>query len=185
MGRLVYTALTSLDGFVADENGSFDWATPDEAVHAFVNELERGIGTHLYGRRMYDVMVAWETMPLEGEPAAIREYAEIWRAADKVVYSTTLDAPASARTRIERIFDPEAVRAMKSSTGGDLGIGGPALAAQAIRAGLVDDYHFLVAPIVVGGGNPALPRGVRVPLELVGERRFPNGTVYSHYRARE
>jgi dihydrofolate reductase len=180
MARLIYSALTSLDGYTEDADGRFDWAAPDDEVHRFVNDLERPIGTYLYGRRMYDVMVAWETM--EDDHPAMRDYTAIWRAADKVVYSRTLEEVASARTRIEREFDPAAIRAMKDSAAADISIGGPELAGQALRAGLVDECHLLLSPIVVGGGNPALPDGVRVPLELLGERRFGNGVVHLHYR---
>ena len=185
MGKLIYSAITSLDGYVADENGNFQWAAPDEEVHAFVNDLERPVGTYLYGRRMYEVMAFWEAAhTLAGEPPAILDYAAIWQAADKVVYSKTLDTVASARTRIEREFEPEAVRQLKSRSTHDIGLGGPGLAAQAIRAGLVDDLHWLVTPVVVGGGNHFLPSGVRVNLELVDERRFRSGVVYLHYRVR-
>jgi dihydrofolate reductase len=182
MGKLTYLMLMSLDGYVADQEGKFDWAEPDEQVHTLVNDLTRPVGTYLYGRRMYEVLVAWETLPTEDQPAYIRDFAEIWRAADKIVYSRSLEAPSSRRTRIEREFDPEAVRRMKESTEGDLSIGGPELAAQAIRAGLVDEWHLFLAPIVVGGGTKALPEGVRVPLELVDEHRFRGGIVYMSYR---
>jgi dihydrofolate reductase len=182
MARLVYLAIASLDGYVADEHGRFDWSMPDEEVHAFVNDAERAIGTHLYGRRLYDVMAVWETMETAGEPPAIRDYAAIWRAAEKVVYSRTLDAPRTSRTRIEREFDPAAVRAMKASASADLSIGGPELAGQALRAGLVDEVRLLLSPVVVGGGTRALPDGVRIDLELAGERRFRNGVVHVHYR---
>jgi dihydrofolate reductase len=184
MAKLIYSAIASLDGYVADAEGKFDWAAPDEEVHGFVNELERPLGTYLYGRRMYETMVVWETMDLAGEPPVMRDFAEIWRAADKVVYSRRLEAPASARTRIERDFDPEAVRRMKAAAQRDVGVGGADVAAQAIRAGLVDECHLLLVPIVVGGGRPALPDGVRVRLELLDERRFGNGTVYLRYRSR-
>jgi dihydrofolate reductase len=182
VARLIYSALASLDGCVADENGNFDWAMPDEDVHAFANDLERSVGTHLYGRRMYEVMVAWETMSLEDEPEVIRDYASIWRAADKVVFSSALPEPSSARTRIERDFDVEAVREMKASSERDLGVGGPNLAAQAIRAGLVDELHLLLSPVVVGRGTRWLPDDVRLDLELLDEQRFGNGTVHLHYR---
>jgi dihydrofolate reductase len=182
MGKLTYLMLMSLDGYVADQEGKFDWAEPDEQVHTLVNDLTRPVGTYLYGRRMYEVLVAWETLPTEDQPAYIRDFAEIWRAADKIVYSRSLEAPSSRRTRIEREFDPEAVRRMKESTEGDLSIGGPELAAQAIRAGLVDEWHLFLAPIVVGGGTKALPEGVRVPLELVDEHRFRGGIVDMSYR---
>ena len=183
MAKLIYTSITSLDGFVADAEGNFDWATPDEEVHTFVNDQERPIGTFLYGRRMYETLVAWESPAIaEGRPAYIRDYHEIWRAADKVVYSKTLEAVASERTRIERDFDPEAVRRMKDEAGRDLGVGGPNLAAQAIRAGLVDELRLIVAPVVVGTGNAALPSDVRLRLDLQDERRFTDGIVYLGYR---
>ncbi|HZJ04802.1 MAG TPA: dihydrofolate reductase family protein, partial [Nocardioidaceae bacterium] len=152
MAKLIYSAITSLDGYVADRDGNFDWAAPDEEVHAFVNDLERPVGTYLYGRRMYEVMAVWETADfLTDQPAVIQDFARIWRAADKVVYSTTLATVSSARTRIERVFDPEAVRQMKASAIRDISVGGPDLAAQAIKAGLVDECHLFIAPIVVGG----------------------------------
>jgi dihydrofolate reductase len=183
MAKLIYSAITSLDGYVADEDGNFDWAEPDEDVHTVVNELERPIGTYLYGRRMYEVMVAWEDPGLgAGQPAFVQDYGEIWRAADKIVYSTTLETVSSARTRIERAFDPEAVRALKGSSGRDISIGGPGLAAQAVGAGLVDELHLFVNPVIVGVGNPALPDHVRVQLELLDERRFGSGVVHLHYR---
>jgi dihydrofolate reductase len=185
MAKLIYSAITSLDGYVADADGRFDWSVPDDEVHGFVNDLERPVGTYLYGRRMYDVMVAWETMPTgTDQPAAARDFAQIWQAADKVVYSRTLEAASSARTRIERDFDPEAVREMKARAGRDISVGGPHLAAQAIRAGLVDEIHLFISPVVVGGGNQSLPDDVRVALELLNERRFGNGVVHLHYRTR-
>lgn len=173
---LAYSAITSLDGYVADADGRFDWSAPDEEVHAFVNDLERPTGTWLLGRRMYEVLAVWETID-DPEPV-MRDFAQIWRAADKVVYSRTLAEPSTARTRIERKFDPEAVRRMD----GELSIGGPELAAHAIRAGLVDELRLFVSPVVVGGGTPALP-DVRWDLELVEERRFGNGVVYVRYRS--
>jgi dihydrofolate reductase len=183
MAKLIYAAITSLDGYVADENGTFDWSAPDEEVHAFVNDLERPVGTYLYGRRIYEVMRYWETVPTTGDEAPVlRDFAELWQAADKVVYSKTLNEVSSARTRIERDFDPEAVRELKASADRDLTVGGPDLAAQAIKAGLVDELHLFLTPVVVGGGNPALPDGVRVNLELLDERRFGNGVVHLHYR---
>jgi dihydrofolate reductase len=181
--KLIYTAITSLDGYVADEAGNFDWAAPDDEVHAFVNELESHAGTYLYGRRMYEVMVAWETIPTSAtEPTVVREYASIWRAADKVVYSRTLDRVSSARTRLERDFDPEVVRRMKAQAPRDITVGGPHLAAQAISAGLVDDIHLFISPVLVGGGNRALPSDFGVTLQLLDERRFGNGVVHLHYR---
>jgi len=184
VAKLIYSAITSLDGYVADEDGSFDWAAPDEEVHSFVNELERPVGTYLYGRRMYEVMAYWETADTlaDQSPPPERDFAEIWQAADKIVYSKTLEQPASARTRIEREFDPEAVRRQKTSAERDLSVGGPDLAAQAIKAGLVDELHLFVTPIIVGGGTPWLPDGVRVKLELLDERRFGSGVVYLQYR---
>ena len=185
MAKLIYSSIASVDGYVADEHGNFDWAAPDEEVHAFVNELERSVGTYLYGRRMYDVMVAWETMPTEDQPAVISDYAEIWRAADKIVYSRTLDTAASARTQIERSFDPEAVRQLKTKASRDISVGGPGLAAEALAAGLVDECHLFVVPIIVGGGTRFLPKGLRLDLELADNCRFANGTVYLHYRTRQ
>jgi len=185
MAKLIYSAITSLDGYVADADGSFDWAAPDEEVHTFVNDLERPVGTYLYGRRMYEVMVYWETAhTLADQPLFAQDFAEIWRAADKIVYSKTLETVSSARTRIERDFDPAAVRRMKTSAGRDITVGGPDLAAQAITAGLVDECHLFLAPIVVGGGKPSLPDNVQLKLELRDVRRFGNGVVHLHYRTR-
>jgi dihydrofolate reductase len=182
MAKLIYTAITSLDGYVADEDGNFDWAEPDEEVHSFVNDLERPAGTYLYGRRMYEVMVSWETMDTLADPPFVQDFAEIWQAADKIVYSKTLETVSSARTRIERDFDPEAVRQMKASAGRDITVGGPDLAAQAIRAGLVDELHLFVSPIVVGGGKQSLPNNAGLKLVLLDERRFGSGVVHLHYR---
>jgi len=184
LAKLIYSALMSLDGYVADRDGNFEWAAPDEEVHTFVNNLEHTIGTHLYGRRMYEVMAFWENAhTLLDEPPQIKDYAEIWQAADKVVYSRSLEAVTTQRTRLDREFNPAAIRRMKAEADRDISVGGPHLAAAAIIAGLVDEYHFFVTPIVVGGGNPALPDDVRVKLELVDEHRFRNGTVHLHYRA--
>jgi dihydrofolate reductase len=183
MAKLIYMAIASLDGYVADADGNFDWSMPDEEVHAFVNDVERPVGTHLYGRRLYEVMVAWETMNTSADQQPVmRDFAEIWRAAEKVVYSRTLEAASTARTRIERDFDPEAVRRMKASAQRDISIGGAELAAVALRAGLVDECHLLLSPIVVGGGKRALPDDVRLELELLDVRRFGNGVVHLHYR---
>jgi dihydrofolate reductase len=185
MAKLIYGVIMSLDGYVADERGNFDWAEPDEEVHTFVNDLERPVGTYLYGRRMYEVMVAWEDPQIfADQPPFVRDYAEIWQAADKIVYSKTQETVSSAKTRIERNFDPEAVRQMKAQAGRDISVGGPDLAAQAIKAGLVDEFHRFVAPIVVGGGKQFLPNSVRLELELLDERRFGNGVVYLHYRTK-
>ena len=184
MAKLIYSALTSLDGYLADEEGNFDWAMPDEEVHTFINDLERPIGTHLYGRRMYETMVYWETAHTVADHPVEQDFAEIWRAAEKVVFSKTLQTVSSARTRIERAFDPDAIRQMKASAERDISVGGPDLAAQAFGAGLVDECHLFLAPIVIGGGKRALPEGVRVVLELLDERRFGNGMVYIHYRTK-
>ena len=185
MAKLIYYAISSLDGYIEDADGKFDWAAPDEEVHAFVNDLVRPVGTHLVGRRMYETMVYWESPPdLAAQPAFVQDFAEIWQAAEKIVYSKTLQTPASARTRIEREFDPAEVRQMKATEGRDLIVGGPDLAAQAITAGLVDEWHLVLAPIVVGGGNQSLPDDVRLDLELLDERRFPNGMVYLNYGTR-
>lgn len=182
MGKLRYTAITSLDGYVADAQGSFDWAAPDEAVHTFVNDLERDIGTYLYGRRMYEVMRYWETAPTDEQPAFFADYARIWQAADKIVYSTTLEDVSTARTKVEPSFDPDTVRGLRDASDRDLSIGGPGLAASALRAGLVDQIGRLVVPAVVGGGTAFLPDGLRLDLELLDEHRFPDGTVYLAYR---
>jgi dihydrofolate reductase len=186
---LVYSAIASLDGYVVDAEGSFDWAAPDEEVHAFVNDLERPVGTYLYGRRMYEVMRFWETAPPLGTqpqtvPEVFADFAGIWRAADKVVYSTSLPAVDTARTRLERSFQTDAVRQLVAAADRDVSIGGPTLAAAAIRAGLVDDLHLFLVPVVVGGGTRALPDGVRLDLELVDEHRFAGGVVHLQYRLR-
>jgi len=181
MAKLIYSVIESLDGYVADEDGNFDWAEPDEEVHAFVNDLERPVGTYLYGRRMYEVMNAWETMEVADQPAFIQDFAAMWRAADKIVYSRTLEEAESAKTRIERDLHPEVVRQLKASLEADITIGGPNLAAEAMRAGLVDEWHLFVAPVVVGGGTPSFRDNLRLDLELVDERRFGNGMVFLRY----
>jgi dihydrofolate reductase len=184
MAKLIYSAITSLDGYVADVDGNFDWAAPDEELHTFVNDLERPIGTYLYGRRMYEVMVAWEgPRTFADQPPFVQDFAAIWQAADKIVYSKTLETASSARTRIERDFNPEAVRQIKATAQRDLSVAGPDLAAQAIKAGLVDECHLFITPVVVGGGKQSLPNHVRLKLELLDERRFGNGVVHLHYRA--
>ncbi len=183
MARLIYSAISSLDGYVEDADGNFDWATPDDELHAFINDLERPIGTYLYGRRMYETMVYWETAaagPEQRDPA--RDFAEIWRAAEKVVYSRGLERAASAKTRIERAFEPSAVRRMKEEASRDITIGGAELAGEAIRAGLVDECHLFVVPVLVGAGKPALPGGVRARFQLLDQRRFGNGVVHLRYR---
>jgi dihydrofolate reductase len=185
VAKLIYAAITSLDGYIEDQDGKFDWSAPDEEVHAFVNDLERPIGTYLYGRRMYEVMVAWETVDIAAnESPAERDFAEIWRAADKVVYSRTLETVSSARTRIERDFDADAVRQMKETAERDVAVAGPDLASHAIAAGLVDECHLFVCPIMVGGGKQVLANNVRWELELLDERRFGNGVVHLRYRTR-
>jgi dihydrofolate reductase len=180
MAKLLYTAIASLDGYVEDDQGKFDFAVLDEEVHAFLNDLERPVGTHLYGRRMYETMVYWETGGDQG--AATRDWAEIWRAAEKVVYSRTLQTVSSERTRIERDFDPEAIRRLKESSRSEITIGGAELAGQAIAKGLVDECHLFLGPVLVGGGKRALPAGVHADVELLDERRFDNGVVYLRYR---
>jgi dihydrofolate reductase len=183
MARLIYSAITSLDGYVEDEAGKFDWAAPDDDVFRVVNDLERPIGTYLYGRRMYETMVVWETVNTGTEqPGVIRDFASIWRSAEKIVYSRTLQAASSARTRIERAFDPDTIRRLKETSGPDITIGGAELAGQAFAAGLVDECHLFLGPIVVGAGKRALPDNVRTQLELLDERRFNSGVVHLHYR---
>ena len=182
MAKLIYSAIASLDGYVEDEDGGFGWAKPDEEVHAFVNELERPIGAYLYGRRMYETMVFWETVSTSGEPTVFRDYAELWRSADKIVYSRTLGEVSSARTRLEREFDPDAIRALKGEAATDISIGGSELAGQALAEGLVDELHLLLCPVIVGGGKPALPHHVRADLELIDEHRFESGVVHVSYQ---
>jgi dihydrofolate reductase len=184
MAKLIYSAIMSLDGYTADEQGNFDWAAPDEEVHRFVNDLERPVGTYLYGRRMYEVMSPWETMGTPDQSPVTVDFARIWQAADKIVYSRALETVSTARTRLERQFDPEAVRQLKATTEPDISVGGPHLAAQAIQAGLVDEYHLFLTPTVVGGGNQALPDHVRLDLDLEDERRFTSGVVFLRYRQR-
>jgi dihydrofolate reductase len=185
MAKLIYTTICSLDGYFEDADGRFDWSAPDEEVHAFVNDLERPIGTYLYGRRMYETMVFWETADTASESPVFGDYARIWQAAEKVVYSRTLLSASSTRTRIEREFDPETIRQLKLSSTADLAVGGGDLAGRAIGAGLVDECHLFLSPIVIGGGKPSLPENVRLQLELLDERRFKNGVVHLHYRLRD
>jgi dihydrofolate reductase len=185
IAKLIYSAIASLDGYVADEDGKFDWAVPDEELHRFVNDLERPVGTYLYGRRMYEVMAGWETASTAADqPSVMRDYADLWQAADKIVYSRSLETPASARTRIERDFEPEAIRQMKLAGARDISVGGPDLAGQALSAGLVDECHFFLAPMLIGGGNRAFPDKLRLELELLDERCFGSGFVHLHYRTR-
>ncbi|MGH9020947.1 MAG: dihydrofolate reductase family protein [Acidimicrobiales bacterium] len=182
MARLSYTAIVSLDGYVEDRHGDFSWATPDEQVHALANDLTRPLGTHLLGRRMYETMLYWEGVSSESDdPPVAREFAEIWQRADKVVYSTTLAAPASARTRLERDFNVDDVRAFVDRAELDVAVAGATLAAHAIRAGAVDDFHLIVVPVMIGGGRRALPDDAWVDLTLVEVRRFDSGVVYLHY----
>ena len=185
MGRLVYSAIASLDGYVNDASGDFAWAMPSEELHGFVNDLERTVGTYLYGRRLYETMQVWEDFPgIEDEPPVMQDYAEVWRASDKVVFSTTLPEVATPRTRLERTFDPVAVRAMVDELDTDVSIGGPTLASHALRAGIVDELHVFLLPVVVGGGTSCWPSGARLDVELVEEGRFPDGTIHLHHRRR-
>jgi dihydrofolate reductase len=183
VAKLIYSAISSLDGYFEDVEGKFDWAEPDDEVHAFANDLDRPIGTYLYGRRMYETMVFWETARTDADvPAVYRDFADIWRKAEKIVYSRTLPTPSSARTRIEREFELDAVRQLKLSSTSDIAIAGGELAGQAIGAGLMDECHLFLCPIVVGGGKAALTGNVRTDLELLDEHRFKNGVVHLHYR---
>jgi dihydrofolate reductase len=182
LAKLIYSPISSLAGYVADEDGNWDWSAPDEEVHSFVNELGRPIGTYLLGRRMYEVLAVWDKPEeFDDESPTIAEYAEVWQSADKIVYSKTLETVSTARTRIETDFDPEAVRQLKATADRDLSVGGPELAAQALKAGLVDEVQLFLAPVVVGGGNPSLPDDLKLELELLDQRRFGNGTVYLRY----
>ena len=183
MARLIYSAIQSVDGYVAERDGRFDWATPDEEVYAFVNDLERTVGTHLLGRKMYEVLAAWETMhEVPDQPAPIYELADLWRSADKIVYSSTLEAPSSERTRIERSFEPDARATDEGDRGARPRVGGPTLATEAFEAGLVDECMLLLAPAIVGGGLRSLPEDVGLRLELLDERRFASGFVFLRYR---
>jgi dihydrofolate reductase len=183
MARLLYMAITSLDGYVTDEKGNYDWAMPDDEVFGFVNDFERPVGTYLYGRRLYQDMTGWETAHTQaGQSSLVLDFARIWQAADKIVYSRSLETVSTTRTRLERNFDPGTVRQMKARATRDITVGGPALAAEAIKAGLVDECHLIVCPVVVGGGKKSLPGDVRLQLQLLGERRFSSGVVHLHYR---
>ncbi len=184
MAKLIYFTPTSLDGYIADETGDLDWAAPDEEVHAFINDIVRPIGTYLYGRKMYQTMAVWETPDvIPGRTPAMLDFARIWQAADKIVYSKSLETVSTRKTRLEREFDPQVVRDLKAQLPHDVAVGGPTLAAHAIRAGIVDEYHLFVVPIILGGGKPVLPGNVRVTLELLAERGFDNGMVYLRYHA--
>ena len=183
MAKLIYASNLSLDGWTEDERGGFDWAPPDEDVFAFITQLMRSAGTYLYGRRMYETLAVWETdASLAAQSDLMADYASAWQAADKVVYSSTLSGPTTAKTRLERRFDPTAVPELKAAAGTDLLVGGPNLAAQALVAGLVDELALFVWPVILGGRNPALPTGTRVDLELIDEHRFAGGVVYLRYR---
>ena len=183
MAKLIYSAITSLDAFIEDEEGNFEWGAPDEEVHRFINDIERPVGTYLYGRRMYETMVYWETAHTVADlPPFVRDFTELWQAADKIVYSKSLETVSSAKTRLERGFDPRAISEMKTARERDITVGGPNLAAQAFKAGLVDECQLFLTPVVVGGGKPALPSNVRLELELFSERRFRSGVVFLHYR---
>ena len=182
MAKLTYLAISSLDGYTEDKDGKFDWCAPDDEVHSFINDFSRPVGTYLYGRRMYETMVAWENFDLDELPPPMREFAEIWRAADKIVFSKTLETASSAKTRIERDFDADIVRRIKESAGHDLGIGGPHIAAQAFRASLIDEVHLYLAPVIVGGGKRSLPDDTFLNLDLMDERRFESGFVHLRYR---
>lgn len=185
MGKLIYSVLASLDGYVADADGKFDWAAPGREVHQFVNDLQRSVGTYLFGRRLYEVMAVWEDMPGPDEhEAVIKEFADIWRSAEKVVYSTTLTSVGTSNTRLERHFDSDQVRAMTTQLERDVAVGGPTLAAAALRASIVDEVHLIVSPVVVGGGTRCWPEGIRMAFDLVDQRQFADGTVHLHYRAR-
>lgn len=186
MAQLIYTAISSLDGYIEDMDGKFDWAAPDEEVHRFINDLERSARTHLYGRRMYEALAVWETDPdFAAESPILRDYAEIWQAADKIVYSRTLETVPTRKTKLERNFDPGAIRRLKAAVEHDILIGGPELAAHAFRWGLIDECHLFLAPVIVGGGKRSLPDNIRLDLELLEERRFGNGMVFLHYRIRQ
>ncbi|OAI42676.1 deaminase [Verrucomicrobia bacterium SCGC AG-212-E04] len=185
MAKLIYAAFTSLDGYVADETGNFDWAELDDEVHAFINSRERQVGTYIFGRKMYETIAVWETPEVIPHlTAAALEFAPIWQAVEKIVYSTTLQTVTTAKTRLERKFEADAVRELKARATRDIGVGGPALAAHAIRAGLVDEYHLLIAPVIAGSGNSYLPGNIRVNLELLDEHRFDNGLLHVRYRAK-
>ena len=186
MAHLIYSAISSLDGYIEDRDGNFDWAMPDEEVHRFINNLERPAGTYLYGRRMYETMMVWETDPnLAADSPITRDFAEIWQAADKILYSRTLQTVSTRKTKLERTFDPEAIRQLKEAVEQDILIGGPELAAHAFRSGLIDECHLFLTPIIVGGGKQCLPANVRLELELLEERRFGNGEVFLRYRTKQ
>ena len=186
MANLIYVANTSLDGYTEDKDGTFNWTDPSDEVFRFITDLIRAMGTHLYGRRMYETMMVWETDPsLAAESPLMRDFAETWQAANKIVYSRTLETISTRKTQLAQTFDPEAIRQLKATSQHDILIGGPELAAQALRAGLIDEYHLFLVPIIVGGGKSALPDNVRLDLELLEERRFRNGRVFLRYQIRQ
>jgi len=182
LGELIYFVISSLDGYIEDKSGKFDWAEPEEEVHRFVNDLERQAGTYLYGRRMYETMRAWETDPtLAAASPLMQDFATIWKAADKIVFSSSLEKASTSRTRIERRFHPELIRQLKANVRHEILIGGPELAGHAFKAGLVDKCHLFLFPIIVGGGKKGLPDDVRLRLKLEDQRRFGNGTIFLSY----
>ena len=186
MAHLIYTINMSLDGYIEDKDGKFDWTDPSDEVFRFITDLIRADGMHLYGRRTYESMMVWETDPsLAGPSPLMRDFAQVWQAADKIVYSRTLEAVPTRKTQIERNFEPEAIRRLKDSLQQDIHIGGAELAAQAFRSGLIDEFNLFIKPIIVGGGKPALPDNVRLKLELVEERRFDNGEIFLRYRTKQ
>jgi dihydrofolate reductase len=186
MARLIYSAIASADGYVEDAGGSFGWAAPDEELHRFVNELQRPVGTYLYGRRMYQTMLYWETAhQVPGQPSYVQDFTRLWQAADKIVFSATLATASSARTRIERTFSPGMIRQLKQAADRDMTVSGASLAGQALTAGLVDELQLFLVPVIVGGGKPALPAGARLDLELLDTRSFAGGGVYLRYRPKQ
>jgi dihydrofolate reductase len=183
MGKLIYIANVSIDGYIEDSHGSLDWTEPDDEVFAFITDLIRSVGTYVYGRRMYETMAVWETDPaLAAQSSLTGEFARIWQAARKVVYSATLNDVSTVNTQLERVFEPSTLRDLKASAPSDLTIGGPNVTAHAFKAGLVDECQLLIHPVFLGAGKPSLPRDLRADLELLDERRFGNGAVYVHYR---
>lgn len=185
MARLIYTTNVSLDSYIEDRDGKFDWTDPSDEVFQFITNLIRSDGMHLYGRRTYENMMVWETDPgLAAQSPLYHDFAQVWQAADKIVYSRTLETASTRKTKIERIFDPEAIRQLKENAGQDIHIGGAELAAHAFRAGLIDECHLFIKPIILGGGKAALPHNIRLGLELLDERRFDNGEVYVRYRTK-
>lgn len=183
MGKLIYIANVSLDGYIEDSHGDFDWTAPSDEVFVFITDLVRSFGTYLYGRRLYETMAVWETDPaLAAQSELMGDFARVWQAANKAVYSTTLNAVSTAKTQLDRNFDPDAIRNLKASAAGDLTVGGANLATHAFKAGLVDECQLFIYPVIVGTGKPSLPSDMRANLELLDERRFGDGVVYVRYR---